>query len=80
MQERQSTRRKALKQGKILLSKWAAIDCTIRDLSETGAKLQFETLTELPAEFRLMIVSTEQTIPVELAWQRGLNAGVRFVR
>lgn len=78
MQERQSTRRKALKKGKILLSKWASIDCTIRDLSETGAKLQFEAPTELPAEFKLMIVTTEQVIPVELAWQRGLNAGVRF--
>lgn len=78
MQERQSPRRKALKGGKILLSKWASIDCTIKDVTEAGARLEFKSPTELPAEFKLLILATDQTIPAELVWQRGLSAGVRF--
>ena len=78
MQERRQPRRKALKNGRVLLSKWASIDCTIRDLTDSGARLEFGSLTELPAEFNLMIIATDQVIPVELVWQRGVAAGVRF--
>ena len=54
------------------------LDCTIRDVSDTGARLQFGGPTELPTEFRLLIVSSNQLVPAQLAWQRGLAAGVHF--
>ena len=80
MEERRSnpSRRKLLKTGRILLSKWASIDCTIRDLNDSGARLEFANPTELPTEFKLKILATDQVVPVELVWQRGLAAGVRF--
>ena len=80
MDERRNNpaRRKLLKNGRVLLSKWASIDCTIRDLTESGARLEFKSPTELPVEFKLKIIATEQIVPVELVWQRGLSAGVRF--
>ena len=67
-----------LKQGKVVLSNWSVLDCVIRDLSDTGARLEFAGPTELPKEFRLLIVSTNLLFPAELAWQRGLAAGVHF--
>jgi hypothetical protein len=67
-----------LKQGKVVLSNTSLLDCVIRDLSDTGARLEFAGPTELPKEFRLLIVSTNMFIPAELAWQRGLLAGIRF--
>lgn len=75
---RTAARRRTLKQGKVVLSNWAVIDCVIRDLSETGARLEFSALTELPNEFRLLIIAANQLVPVELAWRRGLAAGVHF--
>ena len=71
-------RRRALKEAKVILSDWTVIDCLIRDITESGAKVAFAGVTELPAEFRLMIVAQNLIVPVELEWQRGLDAGVRL--
>lgn len=79
MEERRTIpRRRALKEGKVVLSDWTAIDCGIRDLSEIGARLEFSGPTKLPHEFRLLVVSSNRLISAELKWQRGLAAGVLF--
>jgi hypothetical protein len=67
-----------LKEGKVLLSDWTAIDCTIRDLTPEGARIVIGGATTLPAEFRLVTVATATMVPVKLLWQRGLSAGVAF--
>jgi len=78
MQERTSARRRTLKGGRVLLSNWTAVDCNIRNLSETGARLEFSGPTELPSEFRLLIAASGEIFPVQLSWRRGLAAGVHF--
>ena len=79
MYERRRERRlKVLKAGKIVLSDLVAFDCTIRDISPGGAHLEFDTPISLPAEFNLRIVSADLLIPAATAWQRRLEAGVRF--
>lgn len=78
MDNRSTVRRRTLKAGKIVLSDRTSIDCTIRDMSDGGAKLEFPAITLLPHEFHLMIVSENVLIPCEPAWQRGLSWGVRF--
>ena len=75
---RSSTRRRALKAGKVVLTDWTVIDCTIRDMSDTGARLEFSGPTNLPEEFQLLIVSTNVLLPAARTWQRGLSSGVRF--
>jgi hypothetical protein len=77
-EHRASPRRRNLKAGKAILSATTLLDCTVRDISDTGARLEFGAMATLPPEFKLHIVSTDQTIPVELTWQRGTTAGVRF--
>lgn len=71
-------RRRMLKQGRIILSDWTAVDCILRDISDSGARIVFAGPTSLPKEARLLVVSTNEMYPVEVAWQRGLNAGVQF--
>lgn len=71
-------RRRVLKDAKLVLSDWSVVDCTIRDMSATGARLEFGGPTELPEELRLLVVSSNMLIPARRAWQRGLSAGVRF--
>jgi len=75
---RRALRRRTLKGGKIILSEWTVLDCTIRDLSEGGARLEFGALTELPKEFNLLLVSENLIIPAAVAWQKGNKVGVRF--
>jgi hypothetical protein len=77
-ENRRAVRRRTLKEGKVILSEWTVLNCRIRDLSEGGARLEFGALTELPAEFRLLIVSENVLIPATVAWQRGQVVGVRF--
>ncbi len=76
--QRGAHRQRALKAAKVVLSDWTAIDCTLRDVSDKGARLVFAGATSLPEEFRLIIVAAETVRPVRLLWQRGLSAGVAF--
>ena len=75
---RKSARRRTLKAGKVILPNGAVIDCSIRDMSETGARLEFAAVIVLPPQFDLLIVSSETRIAAELVWHRALSAGVRF--
>jgi hypothetical protein len=76
---RSAHRKRTLKAAKAVLTDWTTIDCTIRDISETGARLVFGDAFKLPEEFRVIIVMTNSIVPVRLLWQRGLTArcGVR---
>ena len=76
--KRRARRQRTLKEGKVLLSDWTAIDCTIRDMTAVGAKVVLGGATSLPQEFRLVTVTTATMVPVKLLWQRGLSAGVEF--
>lgn len=75
---RHAPRRRALKEAKVVLSDWSVIDCLVRDLSDMGARVEFSAPTNLPSEFRLLVVATNVLLPAELKRQRGLSAGVRF--
>ncbi len=77
-EHRNTHRRRTLKEGKIVLSDWKVLDCLIRDLSESGARVELGGLTELPKAFRLLITSSNELIPAEPAWQTGLAAGLHF--
>jgi len=77
-EKRGAPRRRTLKAGKIVLSDWTTIDCRIRDLSDTGAKLELGGITKLPTTFRLQIISDNKLIPCTLVSQRGLPVGVEF--
>ena len=75
---RSERRQKVLKEGKVLLSERVSIDCLVRDISSGGARLEFFAPVNLPREFRLRIVSADLTVPAAIAWERQLEAGVRF--
>ena len=73
-----ATRQRVLKSGKIVLNDWTAIDCQVRDLSATGAKLVCDNALTLPEVFRL-ILSTDNTIrPVKIMWRKQFTIGVHF--
>jgi hypothetical protein len=79
-ERRKSSRRRTLRRGKIIMTKWTVMDCLVRNLSEKGARLEFGGPVELPKTFQLEILDSGPTYSAELLWQRGLTAGVSFAK
>lgn len=52
---RKSPRRRLLKAGTIALTGGGAIDCTVRNISETGAALEVISPIGIPDKFALVI-------------------------
>jgi hypothetical protein len=78
-EKRIAARRKVLKAAKIIyLDKKTVIDCTIRDLSETGAKLNIENQASVPKEFYFFSMSDGTMRPSMVIWRREKQIGVNF--
>lgn len=77
--KRIAPRNRVLKSAKIVhLSNWSLVDCIIRDISETGAKLIIGDQVAVPNEFRFL-VSSENTIRnAQVVWRRGDMIGITF--
>ena len=71
-------RQRTLKAAKIILTDWTTMDCVVRDISKGGARIALGDAFSLPQEFRLLLVSTNTIVPVQLLWQRGQTAGLGF--
>jgi hypothetical protein len=61
-----------------ILGRNGAVNCVIRDLSDTGAKLGVAASAKLPAEFDLWLVQRKVKLRARLMWRRGEFAGVAF--
>jgi hypothetical protein len=78
-QRKDSERRRAFVPGKVVVDHPAFTGyCTIRDLSQGGAKLSFGSIPKLPDIFELQIPSQGKAHEAEVRWQRGLQMGVLF--
>ena len=75
---RGSRRSRTLKGGRVLLNDRSTIDCTIRDMTDTGARLRFGALVPLPEECRLLLPSDGTVFPIRVIWQSSDSAGVAF--
>jgi hypothetical protein len=72
-------RRRTFKGAKVLFNDNAVVaECTVRDLSETGAKLTFKTMYPLPKRFRVMI-NEIGIFDCEIMRISGLDFGVKFL-
>lgn len=81
MDRRNSTRKRTLLKGRIIFNnRCSVIECTIRDISETGAKISFAHPTPLPAEFELDIPSKGPPVRARVMWSNGKECGVFFGR
>lgn len=57
---------------------WSLLDCTVRDLSAGGAKLQVDAALDIPAQFDLLLANELRIIPVRIRWRRRNFMGVEF--
>jgi PilZ domain len=77
--KRQSTRLRVLKGAKIVpLATWSLTDCTVRDLSEKGAKLRCSDPVKVPDEFRLLLPAENTIQAAKVMWRKVDMVGVEF--
>lgn len=79
-ERRLGRRRRVFLSGKIVYGDFAIhVDCTVRDLSEGGAKVLLGSPdTSVPARCHLLDVGKKTIIPVRVAWRRGAYIGFEF--
>ena len=78
--ERSHARRRTLKAGVITFSDSSGkLDCTVRDISEGGARLLITGGGDAPETFELVIDLDGLAADCQVRWRRGKEVGVQYV-
>jgi hypothetical protein len=75
---RAAPRRRMLKAGTIAFGSGGGIDCTIRNLSDTGAALEVSTPLFIPECFTLHVPSDQFKRRCHIVWRKEKRIGVAF--
>jgi hypothetical protein len=70
-------RRRVFKAGSIQCG-GGAIDCTVRNLSETGAALEVVTPLFIPDRFTLFVQADHSKRACRVVWRKEKRMGVKF--
>ena len=81
-ERRKTQRRPIFLEGTISYAGRCRAKCLVQNLSESGAKLAFHTITDVPAEFTLnvFLAGKETQYLTRRRWPRHRLVGVEFVR
>jgi len=74
-EHRIASRHRVLKSGKIEFG-GGAIDCTVRNISGTGAALDVTSPVGIPARF--MLATNGKRLPCRVVWRKEKRIGVAF--
>jgi len=78
-ERRRATRQKSFLRGCIYFNnRRSALDCLIRDISASGARLIFSDTVTVPDVVDLYIPQKEQTLRAQVHWRHGDEIGVAF--
>jgi hypothetical protein len=76
---RKEPRHRTLKTGRIVFNqRRSVLDCTVRNLSSTGACLDVPSTVGVPDVFELIIESESTTRHCQIAWRSERRIGVHF--
>ncbi len=79
-ERRVAPRVRTLKQAKILFNnRYSTFDCTVRNISATGALLTIDRAVPLPKVFEIRIGEGEAIRPAKLVYRRDSFAGIHFL-
>lgn len=72
-------RKRVLKGGTIAFNNRAStLSCTVRDLSDTGARLRVAKGQAVPSQFDLVVEVDGLEVPCSVVWRKGEEVGVSF--
>jgi hypothetical protein len=76
-EHRIAPRRRVFKAGSISFG-GGVIDCTVRNVSDTGAALEVVTPLYIPDRFMLIVQSDNIRRPCQVVWRKERRIGVTF--
>jgi hypothetical protein len=76
-EHRIAPRRRVLKAGSISFG-GGTFDCTVRNISDTGAALEVVTPLFIPDKFTLIVPSDGLSRPCRVVWRRERRIGIMF--
>lgn len=76
--KRVARRRRVLKQGRIAFDGGGAVDCMVRNMSDTGARVEVVNPVGLPPIFTLVIPADRFTRRCHAVWGQHKRIGVAF--
>lgn len=78
-EQRHGSRRRVLKAAKIVYANSTfVVDCTVRNMSDTGAKLRVDPSVQIPDTFQLFLKSDGLVYECVSKWRRNGELGVEF--
>jgi hypothetical protein len=77
VETRHDARHRVLKAGSINFG-GGGIDCTVRNLSTTGAALEVASQTGIPEKFWLAVPGDGLRLSCHVVWRKAYKIGVRF--
>ena len=75
---RSSKRTRTLLAGKLCYGAGLSTDCTISDLSESGAKVRCDNASIIPAAVFLVHLREQKAFEATVAWRRANGLGLKF--
>jgi hypothetical protein len=78
LSDRRGGRRQAVTLTGTIYYGSASADCTIRDLSETGALIHAPSVKWLPNDLQLLIAKEHVILPARRVWSRAPEFGIAF--
>jgi hypothetical protein len=78
-ERRKATRKRSFLKGTVYYNhRHSSMECTIRDLSDYGGRLQFPTPVTLPDSLELDIAARDRTLRATVRWRKGDEVGISF--
>jgi PilZ domain len=79
VERRQSARARVIYGGVLAYNRrQSTIECVIRNVSEDGAKVEFDNPTVLPDVIDLLIAKKDRAFTAKIAWRQANEAGLAF--
>jgi hypothetical protein len=78
IEKRASPRRRVLKQGTITFRGGGGADCMVRNISMSGARLDFANPVGLPRSFTLVVATEHLMRDCRAVWSNNQHVGVAF--
>lgn len=78
-ERRNAPRRRVLKGGTLSFNKgYGALECLVRNMSDTGARLVFGETSAVPPRFSLRISGDDSLRDAQVRWRTTTDVGVEF--
>jgi hypothetical protein len=78
-EKRSAPRTRAFLKGKAIFNnRQSTLDCLVRDISATGARLEVSNAVLLPDAFDLYVAQKDATLRARITWRRDGEIGVEF--